>query len=334
MYGRREYLAIGEPLVQAFSAEHHATQQEVVASPRAWELIAPYFTAQEVLDDGFVFISSVKEPLRKTAIKTKAKTLGENIVKRISTYIPTAVVPFATQNDDKWVNELRQITVLFVNLGVNEAELVSISSSKDIMRIHNVLRSVQQAVYRYEGSLNKFLMDDKGSTLVAVWGLPPLAHDDDALRGVLAALDICNALHQLDLRPSVGITTGAAFCGVVGARVKFLCKHWQDGFFCNLLLIRSQGRREYTVLGDTVNLSARMMQYATVTGCPIVCDEATTESASYWKCWTKRLKFHNFNRIRVKGKTQPISVYKPVLLPQPASAVHLVIYYFLCLVRF
>ncbi len=48
----------------------------------------------------------------------------------------------------------------------------------------------QMAVYQYEGSINKFLMDDKGSTLLAVFGLPPLSHEDDATRGVLAALSI------------------------------------------------------------------------------------------------------------------------------------------------
>ena len=37
-----------------------------------------------------------------------------------------------------------------------------------------MLKEVQKCVYRFEGSLNKFLMDDKGSTLIAAFGLPPL----------------------------------------------------------------------------------------------------------------------------------------------------------------
>jgi hypothetical protein len=50
------------------------------------------------------------------------------------------------------------------------------------------------AIYQYEGSINKFLMDDKGSTLLAVFGLPPLSHEDDATRGVLAGLSVWYAL--------------------------------------------------------------------------------------------------------------------------------------------
>ena len=41
---------------------------------------------------------------------------------------------------------------------------------------------VQKAVYLYEGSINKFLMDDKGSTLIGVFGLPPMSHEDDPIR--------------------------------------------------------------------------------------------------------------------------------------------------------
>ena len=61
-------------------------------------------------------------------------------------------------------------------------------------------------------------MDDKGSTVIAVFGLPPLAHEDDAVRGVLSSLFLCAQLHELGLAPSIGITTGSAFCGVVGSR--------------------------------------------------------------------------------------------------------------------
>ena len=55
--------------------------------------------------------------------------------------------------------------------------------------------AVQESVYEYEGSINKFLMDDKGSTLLAVYGLPPVGHADDPIRGVLAALRQAIVVH-------------------------------------------------------------------------------------------------------------------------------------------
>src|SRR5690554_3167475 len=102
------------------------------------------------------------------------------------------------------------------------------------------MRNVQEAVYAYEGSINKFLMDDKGSTLIACFGLPPVSHEDDSTRAVLSAIRVCEKLFDLGLTVSVGITTGEVFCGVVGSKT----------------------RREYTVLGDSVNLAARLMQRA------------------------------------------------------------------------
>ncbi len=95
-------------------------------------------------------------------------------------------------------------------------------------QVNSVLRGVQNAVYQYEGAINKvrvgwllrrlrwtlrthvamqpcarpprrpqFLLDDKGSTLIACFGLPPNAHEDDAARATLAGLAICERLMDL-----------------------------------------------------------------------------------------------------------------------------------------
>ncbi len=96
-------------------------------------------------------------------------------------------------------------------------------------------------VYHHEGSLNKLLMDDKGSTLIVVFGLPPMSHQDDPVRAVLTSLNLINSLKKIDCKCAIGITTGVVFAGVVGT---------------------SGNRREYSILGDTVNLAARLMQAA------------------------------------------------------------------------
>ena len=105
----------------------------------------------------------------------------------------------------------------------------------------------QTAVYQFEGSVNKFLLDDKGSTLIAVFGLPPFSHENDATRATLCSITLLARLQSLlKLTASIGVTTGAAFCGVLG----------------------SQTRKEYSVLGDSVNLSARLMQARHATSLP------------------------------------------------------------------
>jgi hypothetical protein len=169
-------------------------------------------------------------------------------------------------------------------VGLTEEMLAQISGESDAGFVQRILEAVQLAVYKFEGSLNKFLMDDKGSTLIAVFGLPPLAHEDDAVRGVMSAITIVSELRRFGLRPAIGVTSGMAFCGVVGSR----------------------GRREYSVLGDTVNLSARLMQYSTVQRLPVLVD-AVTEAAARHK-----LQFRSYQKITVKGKTKPVNTFQPV----------------------
>jgi class 3 adenylate cyclase len=174
---------------------------------------------------------------------------------------------------EEWLAELRQITVLFANLpdldhraGLDEAQ--------------EVMAALQGALYRYEGSINKLSIDEKGTSLVAALGLPPLTHEDDPARGVQAALAIREALAGLGQRAAIGVTTGRAFCGTVGSPL----------------------RREYTMLGAVVNLAARLMQEA---GDGVLCDAATARAAR------AALAFEALPPVRVKGRADPVPVYRP-----------------------
>eukprot|EP00966_Prymnesium_polylepis_P272029 6285231-Prymnesium_polylepis.1 len=84
-----------------------------------------------------------------------------------------------------------------------------------------------------------------------------MAHHDDARRGVLTALSTREALNGLDppVSCSIGVTTGNVFCGAVGSHI----------------------RREYAMVGDIVNLSARLMGKSGPNG--ILCDTPTHAGA-------------------------------------------------------
>ena len=296
VFDRMEYIATGSPLLQAFAAEHQASQRDVVISPQAWHMIAPYFAAT-VQSSGYAVLDSCVEPLRKVSVARHGAGAGGvswrdlvsgvkegELMRTLGRYVPGAVLPYINHQEEKWASELRRITVLFVNLGLLSGDTpATADTTAELLFVQSILHATQLAVYKYEGSLNKFLRDDKGSTLIAVFGLPPLAHEDDAVRGILAALAICARLIDLGLKPSVGVTTGMAFCGIVGTR----------------------GRREYSVLGDKVNLAARLMQHASMGYGGVLCDHETRYAAK------DRLSFEEGGRITVKGKAKPVSVYQP-----------------------
>jgi class 3 adenylate cyclase/tetratricopeptide (TPR) repeat protein len=198
---------------------------------------------------------------------------GPGVAALVAPYLPRAMLASMVAGHEEWLAELRQITVVFANLpdldhraGLDEAD--------------EVMRALQSALYRYEGSINKLSVDEKGTSLVAALGLPPLTHEDDPARGVQAALAMRETLAGLGRRVAIGVTTGRAFCGTVGSR-------W---------------RREYTMLGAVVNLAARLMQEA---GDGVLCDAATAEAAR------SALAFEALGPVRVKGRADPVPVYRP-----------------------
>jgi adenylate cyclase 10 len=76
---------------------------------------------------------------------------------------------------------------MFVNLGI---DLTDANTDEGLKVIQKVIETVQKCIYMHEGSLNKLLMDDKGSTLIVVFGLPPMAHQDDPVRAILTAFSL------------------------------------------------------------------------------------------------------------------------------------------------
>ncbi|GMH65121.1 hypothetical protein TrRE_jg11242, partial [Triparma retinervis] len=293
---RMEYLAVGEPLLQAFQAEHHAVSGQIIVSDDAWVCVKDNFKSEEIFSDGYVRLidaknnpDALKAHVKKKNIMSKWHAddmLDSSIETKIKQYITGAVLPNLNPeapDDEKWGNELRKVCVMFVNLGLKEQQLLAAARYDEAMRdVHTVLCEVQKSVYQYEGAINKFLMDDKGSTLIACFGLPPGAHENDCERGVLAALKVCEKLYDLNLSASCGLTYGEVFCGIIGNRV----------------------RREYTVLGDCVNLSARLMQRATSEGGGIICDASVADACG------ASLLFTELDAIHVKGKSDAVKIFR------------------------
>ncbi len=178
---------------------------------------------------------------------------------------------------------MRRVTVLFIQLpDLNEA------NADRLPRNQVIIRELQETLYRHEGSVNKISVDDKGITLLAAFGLPPLAHADDAVRAALAGLSIRDSLAELGERGCIGIATGRVYCGEIG------------GF----------RRREYTMIGDVVNFAARLMQASCEFG-NLLCCEFTAQAAR------ARVDFEQLPPISLKGKPGPVPVFRPRC---PASA--------------
>ena len=266
--GRRELVATGEPLAGMNAANAQARPGEVAISADSWSLVRDRIVG-EPLPGGAVRVRGVRGSWAPGPPEPLAATDPHALL----AYIPAAVVDQFGRGGSDWLAELRHVTVLFVNFP-------GLTPSTPLERADAVMRELQEILFRYEGTINKLSVDDKGASLIAALGLPPLSHEDDAERAVRAALAIRERLALKQVRHSTGIATGLAFCGIVG----------------------NTTRREYTMIGDVVNLAARLMQAAKG---GILCDRATYEAAR------ARVAFEPLPSIHVKGKAGDVPVFHP-----------------------
>jgi class 3 adenylate cyclase/tetratricopeptide (TPR) repeat protein len=269
--GRWQLLLAGAPLIQASRAEQRASRGEVVLSPEAWELAHNNCKGQ-VLPGGYLQLTTADACGIPPAPARPPEELGEAAL----AYVPEVVRTRLAAGQGEWLAELRRVTPFFLNLlDVNPG-------AADLLEpLQLAMAVVQPILQQYEGSLKEVIVDDKGLTLVAVFGLPPLAHEDDPARAARAALVAQRALGELGMRCAIGLATGQAFCGAVGSDL----------------------HREYGTVGEVMNLAARLMQAAPGR---ILCDGATYRAAR------SHLTFQDLPAISVKGKAEPVAVYQPV----------------------
>jgi predicted ATPase/class 3 adenylate cyclase len=180
--------------------------------------------------------------------------------------------------------ERKQVTVLFADV----SGFTALSERLDPEEVHRLMAGafdlILAEVHRYEGTVNQFL----GDGIMALFGAP-IAHEDHAQRAVHAALGIGAALarYQEELR-SRGITF----------RVR-------QGINTGLVVVGSIGsdlRMDYTAMGDTTNVAARMQQ-ASAPGQVLIAEATHRLIADH---------FHtrSLGEITLKGKREPVTAWE------------------------
>jgi adenylate cyclase len=184
------------------------------------------------------------------------------------------------------VGSKEMVTILFSDI----RGFTSISENEPPERIVSMLNRYftlwSDAIFRYDGTIDKFV----GDAVMALWGAP-LITDDHAEQAVRAALHLLEALPELnrelgaegypELRVGIGIHTGHAILGNIG----------------------SERKLDYTVIGDTVNLSSRIEGLTKQYACDILITEATYQAVKdLFRCSFT-------DTVKVKGKEEAVKVY-------------------------
>ena len=181
--------------------------------------------------------------------------------------------------------ERKMVTVLFADV----ANLTSIAEKLDPEEVHKIMDGcfeiLMEEIHKHEGTVNQFT----GDGVMALFGAP-LAHEDHAQRACLSALSIQEALtryswdlkakYAINFKMRLGVNSGPVVVGSIGDNL----------------------RMDYTAIGDTTNLAARMEGMAEP-GSILISGNTQKIIRQYFNC-------RSLGQFAVKGREEPLEVYQ------------------------
>ena len=212
-------------------------------------------------------------------------------------YVPSELVEEMAKHPESvsMEGESREMTILFsdvrgfttISEGLNPKELT--------LLMHEFLTPLSRVVYKYRGTIDKYM----GDCIMAFWGAP-LPDPVHARNAILAAIEMQASLKALqphfkqrgwpEIHAGIGINTGRVSVGNMGSEV----------------------RVAYTVMGDEVNLASRLEGITKQYGVGIIVGENTRNAVPDFI-------YRELDHVRVKGKDKPVAIYEPLGLASEAS---------------
>ncbi len=229
----------------------------------------------------------------------------ERITETFGKYVDSRVVDSLIGNPamTKPGGDRRYMTVLFADMRGFTSLSERLSPDALVNLLNAYLTDMSEPIQKSDGVIDKFI----GDAIMAYWGPPfvdPLHQAQNACIAALTQLlliedfrkkipDILGVKMEADLIDiHSGIASGPALVGTVG----------------------SAHHRNYTIMGDTVNLAARIEGACKTYGVRLLVDEATRKD-------TDGILFREIDAMRVKGRTEPVSVYEAMAFePAPEIA--------------
>lgn len=228
--------------------------------------------------------------------KYNTEEKGKRFIKEtFSHFVTHSVVEELLANPEKIKlgGERKNCTVLFSDVAGFTTISEQLTPEALVKLLNEYLTQMTNIVFEYDGMLDKY----EGDAIMAVFGAP-ISHGDHAYKSCAAALQMQEQLVKLrahwerqgrpQLHARCGINTGEMVVGNMGSETRF----------------------DYTVMGDAVNLGARLesanKQYST----SLIIGENTQDAAK------DQIITRELDLLRVKGKTEPVKVYELVGLKE------------------
>jgi adenylate cyclase len=191
----------------------------------------------------------------------------------------------------------RELTVMFSDIRGFTTMSEKLTPEGLTQFLNEYLTPMTEILIQREGTLDKYM----GDAIMAFWGAP-IEQQDHAARAALAALDMMEKLHELqkkwlaegkpEIDIGIGLNSGLMRVGFMG----------------------SERMRNYTLLGDNVNLGSRLEGTNKNYGTHIIVSQKTYDASKHvvYGRW--------LDAVRVKGKREPVQIFELLgKLPKPGG---------------
>jgi len=231
----------------------------------------------------------VRSRVREIDVLARAIDTLDNAVKSFAAFVPMGLVKELLTTDEKTQlgGHSRFLTILFSDLEDFSTLSERIPTQALLKRVSRHLELVTQSINREHGTIDKFM----GDGVMAFWGAPALL-EDHAFRACIAALRIQRGMDDLNAQWTAE--------GAEPLRVRI-------GIHCDAVLVGNLGSRErmsYTVLGDGVNVAARLEGINKEYGTTICISHGTFKEAG------ENLCVRPIDEVAVKGRRGLVPIYE------------------------
>ena len=207
----------------------------------------------------------------------------EALMEAFGSYVDPDVADRVLREGELLEGEQVEATMLFVDICDFTAFAENASAREAVAHLNDFFGLIVPIVIDARGHANKFI----GDGVLAVFGAPERNsdHADCALEAAVRIVQAVEGRYNGGLRVGVGINSGPVMVGTVGGG----------------------GRLEFTVIGDPVNVAARVEEATRDTGDAILLTESTrTLLGERW-----RARLEERGSIPLKGKSEPVALYAP-----------------------
>jgi adenylate cyclase len=217
------------------------------------------------------------------AEEKKRERLGRFLSPQVASRILTTS---DTQGAELGAPEVREVTVLFADISGFTSMSETMSPSAVARLLNDYLSRMTDVIFKYEGTLDKYI----GDAIMAVFGAP-LDMPDHAQRAVRTALEMQERLAEWNAERKdgpafhvrIGINSGKAVAGEIG----------------------SVNKKEYTVLGDTVNTASRIESSVARPGSVVVGQQTVALVQG-------QFELHPLGSFSLKGKSKEVLAYEVI----------------------